>query len=189
MIKSRMENVSIVKQIPVYSLTDGLDACKWGVSDLYEEAEKNLRELMTYSGEFRTEWCSCKKELYSFRLWFHDDYIDVAVSQSMDDLYDQYDLIDDAMWDLGKQNIELSDEEVDRIRELCMYSDVETEVAENEYIKRSSSYEDVMESLDRLADITDKTLKDHYERVKSIISYYLEVERYEKQLEELHANV
>lgn len=177
----RMESVSIVKKIPVYSLTSGLDACKWGVSDLYEEAEKNLRELLTYSGEFRTEWCSCKKEEYAFRLWFHDDYIHVAVSNCMDDLYDGYDLIDDALWDLGKQDVELSDDDVDRIRELCMFSDVDTEVTDDENIKRDSTYEEIMETLERLADETDKWLEDYYETVKNIISYYLENEREERK--------
>lgn len=181
----RMESVSIVKKIPVYSLTSGLDACKWGVSDLYEEAEKNLRELLTYSGEFRTEWCSCKKEEYGFRLWFNDDYIHVTVNNCMDDLYDGWDLIDDALWDLGKKDVELSDDDADRIRELCMFSDVDTEVTDGENIKRDSTYEEIMETLEHLADETDKRLKECYETVKNIISYYLENEKEDRKETEL----
>ncbi len=173
----RMESVSIVKKIPVYSLTSGIDACKWGVSDLYEDAEKNLRELLTYSGEFRTELCSCKKELYSFRLWFTDEYINVQVNQWMDELYEQYELIDDALWDLGKQDVELSDEEIEYIRDLCYDADVKDEVSNSEYIKRDSTYEEIMETLERLSDETDKWLSDYYETVKNIISYYFENER------------
>jgi hypothetical protein len=184
-MNSRMENVSIVKEIPTYSLTDGLDACKWGVSDLYEEAEKNLRELLTYSGEFRTEWCDCKKELYSFRLWFDDDNIEVTVNQWMDELYEGYDLIDDAMWDLGKQDIELSDEEIEYIRDLCYDSDVTDSVTECKIIERNSTYEQIIETLEKLADITNKELEDYYDVVKNIVSYYLETER-DEFLEEIN---
>lgn len=173
----KMQSYRIGHEIKTYSLTSGLDACKWGVSDLYEEAEKNLRELLTYSGEFRTEWCSCKKELYSFRLWFDDDHIEVTVNQWMDELYEQYELIDDAMWDLGKQDIELSDEEIEYIRDLCFDADVKDEVSNSEYIKRDSTYEEIMETLEHLADETNKWLSDYYETVKNIISYYLEHER------------
>lgn len=173
----RMESVSIVKKIPVYSLTSGLDACKWGVSDLYEDAEKNLRELLTYSGEFRTEWCSCKKELYSFRLWFTDEYINVQVNQWMDDLYEEYSLIDDALCGLGKQDVELNDEEINYIRDLCYDSDVTDSVTECKIIERNSTYEQIIETLEKLADITNKELEDYYDVVKNIVSYYLETER------------
>lgn len=176
-MNSRMENVSIVKEIPTYSLTDGLDACKWGVSDLYEEAEKNLRELLTYSGEFRTEWCSCKKELYEFRLCFTDEYINVIVNQEMDDLYEEYSLIEDALWNLGKQDVELNDEEINYIRDLCYDSDVTDSVTECKIIERNSTYEQIIETLEKLADITNKELEDYYDVVKNIVSYYLETER------------
>lgn len=181
----RMENVSIVKKIPVYSLTDGLDACKWGVSDLYEEAEKNLRELLTYSGEFRTDWCSCKKELYAFRLCFTDEYINVVVNQWMDDLYEEYSLINDALWDLGKQDVELNDEEINYIRDLCYDSDVTDSVTECKIIERNSTYEQIIDTLEKLADITNKELEDYYDVVKNIVSYYLEKER-DAFLEEIY---
>lgn len=174
----RMESVSIAKKIPVYSLTSGLDACKWGVSDLYEDAEKNLRELLTYSGEFRTEWCSCKKELYSFRLWFFDNGISVEVSQWMDDLYEQVDLIDDAIWALKssgyKFGAELNEDDFENIRDMCLDAGIETEVMESTYIKRDSTYEEIMSALDELADLTGKELDDYFEQVKSIASYYSE---------------
>jgi hypothetical protein len=186
-MNSRMENVSIVKEIPTYSLTDGLDACKWGVSDLYEEAEKNLRELLTYSGEFRTEWCDCKKELFSFRLWFTDNEIKVEVSQWMDDLYEQVDLIDDAIWALKssgyKFGAELNEDDFENIRDMCFDAEIETEVMESKFIKRDSTYEEIMSTLNELADLTGKELDEYFEQVKSIVSYYSENCR-EKEIEE-----
>lgn len=183
----RMENVSIVKQIPVYSLTSGLDVCKWGVSDLYEDAEKNLRELLTYSGEFRTEWCDCKKELFSFRLWFTDSEIKVEVSQWMDDLYEQVDLIDDAIWALKisgyKFGAELNEDDFEKIRDMCFDAGIETEVMESKFIKRDSTYEEIMSTLNELADLTGKELDEYFEQVKSVVSYYSEHCK-EKEIEE-----
>ena len=173
-----MQSYRIGHDVKTYRLNDGLDVCKWGVSDLYEDAEKNLRELLTYSGEFRTEWCDCKKELFSFRLWFTDSKIKVEVSQWMDDLYEQVDLIDDAIWALKssgyKFGAELNEDDFENIRDMCFDAGIETEVMESTYIKRDSTYEEIMSALDELADLTGKELDEYFEQVKSVVSYYSE---------------
>lgn len=180
-----MQSYRIGHEIKTYSLSNGLDGCKWGVSDLYEEAEKNLRELLTYSGEFRTKWCSCKKELYAFRLWFTDEYINVQVNQWMDDLYEcEGALIYDALEALDKHGVELSEEELDYIRDLCYESDVTDNLTECKIIDRNSTYEQIMETLETLAEITDKELEDYFDVVKNIVSYYLEIEKKEMETEE-----
>lgn len=182
-----MQGYRIGHEIKTYSLSNGLYGCKWGVSDLYEEAEKNLRELLTYSGEFRTEWCSCQKELYSFRLWFTDSKIKVEVSQWMDDLYEQADLIDDAIWALKssgyKFGAELNEDDFENIRDMCFDAEIETEVMESKFIKRDSTYEEIMSALDELADLTGKELDEYFEQVKSAVSYYSEHCK-EKEIEE-----
>jgi hypothetical protein len=177
-MEHEMQSYRIGHKIKTYSLSNGLYVCKWGVSDLYEEAEKNLRELLTYSGEFRTEWCECNKELCSFRLWFTDNEIKVEVTQWMDDLYEQVDLIDDAIWALKssgyKFGAELNEDDFENIRDMCVDADIKTDVKEYKLIKRDSTYEEIMSALDELADLTGKELDDYFEQVKSIVSYYSE---------------
>ncbi len=167
-------------EMRTYSLTDGCYATKWGVADFYDDAEANLRELLTYTGEFRTDWCDCKKELYTFQLTFSDDGILVHVGQWMDDLND---LIYDALYDLDMEDVEISYTEEREILDLLYEADAVTETYVETIVKRDLGFDGIVETLEHLANETDETLKDEYEKVKNIIYYYME-NRTEKENEE-----
>lgn len=158
-------------EMRTYRLTDGCYATKWGVADFYDDAEANLRELLTYTGEFRTDWCDCKKELYTFRLTFSDDGILVHVGQWMDDLND---LIYDALYDLDMEDVQLSDKEEREILDLLYEADAVTETYVETIVKRDLGFDEIAETLEHLANETDETLKDEYEKVKNIVQDYIE---------------
>ena len=119
-----METYRIGNKIATYEISSGYYCAKYGLTDLSSEAEANLRDLINNrkTGEFRTGWCDCQKELQSFRLWFLKDKIVVDVNEWMDDLYEQSELIYDAIWSLYGREFELSEDEENEIKDMCFGS-------------------------------------------------------------------
>ena len=175
-MKSTME-YEVAEKSTERILMDGVYQSNWGATDLYDKAEKNLRELLTEKGEFHTEWCDSKKELESFRLWFTDDEITIEVSKWMDELYEQSDLICDALWSLGKDDVELEYEDIGNIQDMCWDADIKDETQFSEEVSRDITYEKLMEKIDEMLFEADEFLNGEFERVKSIVSYYLEHEK------------
>ena len=179
-MKSTMEHDRIAHEIETYYITDGCYASNWGATDLYEDAEKNLRELLTKKGEFRTSWCGSKKELQSFRLIFDDEKIMVQVTVWMDELYEDNGVIMDALWDIEGNEDELDDEDIEHIRDICWDGEVRDEVDDWVHVKRDITYEELMDCISEMIDRSEDFLTGEYERVKSIVSYYLEHEKESK---------
>lgn len=176
-----METYRIGHEIPTYNIADGYDCSHWALTDLYKDAEANLRDLINShkTGEFRTGWCDCKKELQSFRLWFLKDKIVVDVNEWMDDLYEQSELIYDAIWSLYGREFELSEDEENEIKDMCFEADIVDEIVMHKEIKRESTYSDILNAIDELANETSKFLEDEFERVKNVVSCWVEENKHE----------
>ena len=127
----KVEQRGIGKPMLVVDITNGGFNCShWGLTDLYEECEKGLRELLDSGNDFITTWCGSKKEIISAQYSRYDGHVHVEVCQSVDDLWDGEDLIYDALSSIGREDIELPDEVIDSIRDaafVCGIDDNDTE--------------------------------------------------------------
>lgn len=101
--------------IAVIDLGEG---SKWGLTDLYPECERNLRATLSKTDDFHVTWDS-KKELLSADIVKIDGRLHVTASAWMDDLWDQTDLIYDALYEVTGKEEELDDETIDEIRDMA----------------------------------------------------------------------
>ena len=83
----------------------------------------------------------------------------------------------DALWDIEGNEDELNDEDIERIRDICWDAEVRDEVNDWVHVKRDITYEELMDCISEMIDRSEDFLTGEYERVKSIVSYYLEHEK------------
>lgn len=124
----------------------GMYASKWGISDFYEEAEKDLREILASGEDFNTGWFGCKKEINYAQIIREDGEIIVSVSCHMDGLWDEEDLIYDTM----KEEIELPEEIIGSIRDAAIDCGIDDNTELSMTISAGASYDDIVEALDTL---------------------------------------
>ena len=170
-----MKKIGIVACIPCYDITDGhcIDCSHWGLTDLYPEPEQNLRYLLSTGEDFMTEWCSSKKECMSTRYARIDGKVQVIVDQSIDDLWDQTDLIYDAAGEIGI-DWELTEESIDTIRDAACEIGIEDSYAESYTFDHEPTWEEIMSCVDHLADQTSAVLDNGYEALKEIVREFAE---------------
>lgn len=170
-----MYQYRIGKSIPKYELGGGLYCSHWGLTDLYEECEKNLRELLDSGEDFITDWCGSKKEIISARYSRYDGNVHVEVCQSIDDLYESDDLIYDALWSsLHREDIEFPDEIIDSIRDAAIDYGIDDSTTESVTLPADATYDDVMKAVVWLEDQTDKRLNAWYEALQTIVRAHVE---------------
>lgn len=130
-------------------------AAKWGISDFYEDSEELLREALDSGEDFTTEW-GCKKEIRYATLTKEDGKITVQVCCHMDDLYEEDDLIYDALWSRLRTEEELPDELIESIRETASeewmhdYAEAEAE------LPASATFEEICAKLEELETDAEK---------------------------------
>lgn len=128
----------------------GVYASKWGISDFYDEAEKSLREALISGKDFDTGWFGCKKEINYARIIRENGEITVSVCCYMDDLFESEDLIYDAIWKMTKSEKDVLPEEIiDSIRDGAILDCIGDSSTEVEILPLSSSFEDVVNALDK----------------------------------------
>ena len=172
----RIDHYRIGHPILVVDIADhGWYCSHWGLTDLYEECEKNLRDLLKTGVDFETEWCGSKKELLSARYRRVDGKVWVDVNQWLDDLWDEGDLIDDAVWDVfdHREDIDIPDEGYRYIREVAAECDIDDSITISEDLGKDATFEDCMKAVERLMDATDNELNIMYERLKNIVRDYV----------------
>ena len=96
-------------------------AC-WGLTDFYPESKKKLEEALASGSDFETEWFGCKKEIRSARYRRSEGKFYIEVSEQMDDLFEQNDLIYDALCEIGHEGCELSEDTINKIRDAAIDS-------------------------------------------------------------------
>ena len=154
-------------------------ASKWGLSDLYEKSEELLKALIASGKDFSTDWWGAKKEIVYAKYTGSGDELTVEVEASMDDLWEQNDLIDDAFYELKHKGLlpedaELSDEDFDYIRDVLLWSDIDDHTIESKTISRSTPFEEILETADNLWDQANKVNESYYEYIKGTILEYIE---------------
>lgn len=155
------------KPILVVDISNGGFNCShWGLTDLYEECEKNLRDLLKTGVDFETEWCGSKKELLSARYRRRDGRVWVDVNQWIDDLWEEGDLIVDAMCDLG---VELDGDGFEYVRRIASEMEIDDTIVISEEVGKDATYEDCMETVTMLMDKTDAQLNEWYTELRNIV--------------------
>jgi hypothetical protein len=162
----KVEQRGIGKPMLVMDISVGFDCSHWGLTDLYPECEKNLRDLLKTGADFETEWCNSKKELLSARYRRENGSVWVDVNQWMDDLWEEGDLIVDAMCDLG---VELDSDGFEYVRRIASEMEIDDAIAISEEVGEDATYEDCMEMVTRLMDKTDAQLNEWYTELRNIV--------------------
>ena len=166
----KVEQRGIGKPMLVVDISVGLDCSHWGLTDLYPECEKNLRNLLNTGVDFETEWCSSKKELLSARYRRKNGSVWVDVNQWMDDLWEEGDLIYDAY---GWGNSEIPEEGIEYIRDIAMACGIDDTITISKEVGKSATFEDCMKAVETLMDKTDAQLNEWYEELCGIIEDYV----------------
>lgn len=138
-----------MKEIDITRNT-GLYASKWSISDFYEEAEKDLREVLASGEDFDTGWFGCKKEINYAQIVRCEGEITVSVTCHMDDLWDEQDLIYDALWETTKVEKELPQEIIDSIRDAACDEQLDDHSTATTTLPWNASFEDLVAALDKL---------------------------------------
>lgn len=167
----------------------GCYCSSWGLTDLYEPCEAKLRSLIDSGEDFKTDWCDSKKELLSARYSREGNTFTVEVSAWMDDLWDEYDLIIDAV-DEVKENTKYraTPEDIEKlesilndwdgaadpfiscVRDEAMDVDIDDHVIVSEEMDASSvTYERIMEVVEKLEDEAQDDLNCFFDRLCWIV--------------------
>lgn len=155
-------------ELPVTPLSMSGDVCRYGVTMLNDDAEEKLRELLDSGKDFDTGWGSCTKELEGVRFYARGDEITVSVSMEMDDM-------PELIYDATPDGIDLNEEEVDAIQDMCDDLDggISSETIADRTIQRSSTYEEVIEAVRETREEASEYLEQQFEACKSCVSDYL----------------
>lgn len=154
----------------------GCHAAKWDLTDFYEDEEKELMEAI-YSGEdFTTGWYSCSKEIRSGEITRMNGKVFITVSAAMDDLYDDGELIGDALYELGK-DLDLPDDFYNRVQDRALDCDISDHVEESDELPGDSSYEDIMSAILLLEHEAETSLDCAFEKLCEIIKELIAEEK------------
>lgn len=156
--------------IPVIDCA-GFYASHWGLTDLYPENEKTLKEWLASGKDFTTTWWGSKKEIMSAKYEAEGDTLTVSVCQSIDDMWESDDLIYDAICGLNL-NWEPSKEAIEAIRDEAIEWGIEDSATASVTIPRNSSYEEVMFAVIEAEDETGRILHEGYKDLKTIVQGY-----------------
>lgn len=152
----------------------GWYASKWGISDFYEEAEKSLREALSSGEDFETDWFGCKKEIHYAKISREAGVITLSVSCHMDDLWEQDDLIYDALWEMTKIEKCLPEEIIDSIRDAACDERIDDSTTRSATLPGSASFEDIVAALDKLEGNADADNTGMYKRLCEIVYAHVE---------------
>ena len=153
----------------------GMDACKWGLTDLYPEDEAILRTAITNKQVFDTRWAGCKKEIRSFRMISDGNVLTIMASAEMDDF-------DDLIYDAMDTEEELTEEQIEMLHDFWYDSPEVTTETESETTIELTTYDAAMEALAKLEDENEKHLNRCFEVVKEWVKYVLNMTKEEKPM-------
>lgn len=162
-----------MKKIDIEENT-GCYASKWGISDFYDEAEKSLKAALDSGEDFDTDWFGCEKEINYGKIVREDGKITVSVCCHMDDLWEQDDLIYDALWEVTEAENELPDEIIDSIRDSAIDERVDDSSTWAEVLPSSASFDDVVKALDKCEANADAENTGMYKRLCEIVYDHVE---------------
>ena len=144
-------------------------AAKYGVSDFYDDAAEKLREALESGEDFDTKWFGAHKEINYARVHRQYGELEVEVSAHMDDLFDEPDLIYDALWEVARSEDELPEDIIDSIIDTAIDCEIDDKTECNVFLPVNASYEDVCKALDECETSAMETNHEMYERLKEIV--------------------
>lgn len=159
----------------------GTDASKWGLTDFYEESEMKLKEALESGEDFTTGWFGCKKEIRYAKYERCGDEFTISVCCHMDDLWEEDDLIYDALWSACKVEEELPQEIIDSIRDAAIDCGIDDHAELWQIIPSGeATFEKIVEITDsleqRAEEENDIMFKDLCEKVKGHYEYWKETQ-------------
>lgn len=157
--------------LPPITIEINGDAAHWGLTDLYESVEKQIKEVLDTGLPFITCELASKKEICSFylqRRYTHGD-INIQVWAGMDE---GRDLICDAV----PNDIILTEEDIDIIYNEYFGTEFEPdwETEQEESVPDDSSLEQILEKVSELWQRADNILKENFNDVEAIVQYYIQ---------------
>ena len=152
-------------------ISSGLYASHWGLTDFYKESERTLREALESGEDFDTDgWFGCKKEFQYARYTREGTNFTVSVSCHMDALFEEPDLIYDALWTACHSEEELPEEVISRIIDFAIDDGIRDETELSETIPAcEATFERIVEVTDRLVEEAEKENEEHYQRLCDIV--------------------
>ena len=145
------------------------DASKWGLTDLYPESEKLLREAIDSGEDFDTGGWSCRKECRSARYTRKNGKLTVRVCCDMDDL-NEGDLVYDAVYRIYHEEREVTDEQMEEILDLTWFYDLSDGVSVSGTISKNKvSFDTAMQTTAYLENKAEKQLDQYFDRLCAIV--------------------
>lgn len=161
----RVRNMDTQPQFPpeqTIELCNG-DACKYGLTDLNDVAEQNLRHALEKGMPFNTGWCGCQKEIRSFAI--ESDGLSRIKVSAFEEIDDVPDVIYDADETLEEDEVRYIEGILDDDLEFC------TETKSEKELSATASYEDIMEALGELESNNRLYLHGMFEQVIALVDY------------------
>lgn len=157
--------------MPETNITENMwdEAAKWSVTDFYPECERKLRELISSGEDFDTGYFGYRKEPRASRIYRAGGKLTVEVNASMDSLYEDDDLIYDALFEVYGVEELLPDEVLTRINDLAIESGLNDYSEESETLPSDASFEEVKEAMDRLEESVLRENEDMYRELCGIV--------------------
>ena len=161
------------------------DACKWGLTDLYERDEQLLRKAIESGERFDTGWVGCAKEIRSMRICRDEDII-VECCAEMDSALEQEDLFADFLTDEELEMLDAGEvADIEQIRGMLMWGDFVEEVTESDHIPTNATYKEVMSKVAELEQVCENRLEESFHECISTTLYCLYPNMDEKELTDL----
>ena len=133
------------------------NACKYGLTDLTVKNAAILRDAIESKATFDTGWCSCQKEIRSFRIISNGSIATVQVFEEIDDICDIISNADECS--------NLTDQQVKNLIDLW-YSDTEMQTEmEVERTIPVDTYENIMKTLSEIEEGINAYLKSCYDTI------------------------
>ena len=161
-----------------------MDWGSWGIGDWYDEAYDALKAAIESGKPFDTGWHGWKKTEESMQIIRTEQALVVNVGSCMDEAYEEDDLIRDCLTEEEEER--LTDEMVERIRELLYACTFNDETEDSETLPVNATIEEIEEAAGRLVDECDSILKGHFRECiwATLVVMYGESEETEKLIAE-----
>jgi hypothetical protein len=137
----------------------------WGLTDLYPEDEKILRNAIDNRKTFDTGWVGCKKEIHYFRMISDGNVLTIQTSAEMDEF-------DDLVYDAMDEEVELTDDQLIELEEYWIDSDI-SNYTESETTIPVTTYEDAMTIVSKMEDHDEEQLREWFEVVREWVKEVL----------------
>lgn len=150
---------------------------RWCCSDLRDGDPEKLEQLLKEGCPFTVD-IGVAKEIHYASIsrdnWNDEVNVWVTVETDEYDANGDYALITDALYAIEKEDVELSEEELEAISDELWWYGIQTEYADGKSLPGDCSLGDVMDVLDQFEKELEQAADDGFERVKNIVKDYLD---------------